>query len=200
MIEASDLMHATLRRHPFSDPGWVFEWKYDGYRVLVRKGATVEIISRLGNPLNASFPDIVQAVEAVPGEFVVDAELAIGSGRGAEFALLQQRAKTTSTRNVPAAVRRCPARLYVFDILANKRDLRGLPLIERKAILRDSFEDTDALSFVSGIVGDGIAVFKLVQEYKFEGMVAKRLASTYRRGRSRDWYKIKWAGYKRKES
>jgi ATP-dependent DNA ligase len=199
MIEASDLMVATLRRHPFSDPGWVFEWKYDGYRVLIRKSDRVDLISRAGNPLNASFPDIVQAVEAVPGEFVMDAELAIGSGRGAEFALLQQRAKTVSTRNVPAAARRCPARLYVFDILANKRDLRGLPLIERKAILRDSFDDSDRLSFVSGVIGDGVAVFELVKQYQFEGMVCKRLASTYQRGRSRDWWKVKWSGYKRKE-
>jgi bifunctional non-homologous end joining protein LigD len=199
MMEASDLMVATLRRTPFSDPGWLFEWKYDGYRVLVRKGDRVDLISRAGNSLNASFPDIVQAVEAVPGEFVWDAELCVGSGRGAEFGLLQQRAKTVSPRNVPAAARKCPARLYVFDMLANKRDLRGLPLIERKAILRDSFEDSDALSFVSGVIGDGVAVFGLVQQYGFEGMVAKRLASTYSKGRSRDWYKIKWAGYSRKE-
>lgn len=197
MIEASDLMVATLRRHPFSDPGWVFEWKYDGYRVLVRKSDRVDLISRAGNSLNASFPDIARAVEAVPGEFVFDAELAVGAGRGNAFALLQQRAKTTSPRNVPAAARRCPARLYVFDMLANKRDLRGLPLIERKAILRDSFDDTDTLSFVSGVIGDGMAVFELVKQYQFEGMVAKRLASTYTKGRSRDWFKVKWAGYSR---
>jgi bifunctional non-homologous end joining protein LigD len=199
MIQASDLMIATLKRHPFSDPDWLFEWKYDGYRCLVRKSDRVELISREGNSLNASFPDIVRAVEAVPGEFVWDAELAVGAGRGNAFALLQQRAKTTSPRNVPAAVRRCPARLYVFDMLANKRDLRGLPLIERKAILRDSFDDTDALSFVSGIIGAGTEVFELVKQHKFEGMLAKRLASTYRKGRSRDWYKIKWDGYSRKE-
>jgi bifunctional non-homologous end joining protein LigD len=149
--------------------------------------------------LNASFPDIVQAVEAVPGEFAWDAELCVGSGRGAEFGLLQQRAKTVSPRNVPAAARKCPARLYVFDMLASKKDLRGLPLIERKAILRDSFEDTDRLSFVNGVIGDGVAVFKLVQQMKFEGMVCKRLASPYSKGRSRDWYKVKWSGYSRKE-
>jgi bifunctional non-homologous end joining protein LigD len=199
MIEASDLTHATLRRSPFSDPDWLFEWKYDGYRCLVRKARDVDLISRNGNSLNASFPDIVRAVSAVPGDFVWDAELCVGSGRGAEFALLQQRAKTVSPRNVPAAVRKCPARLYVFDMLASKKDLRGLPLIERKAILRNSFEDTDRLSFVNGLVGDGVAVFKLVQQHKFEGMVCKRLASPYIKGRTRDWYKIKWAGYSRKD-
>lgn len=193
-------MLATIRRAPFSDPAWLMEWKYDGFRCLVRKSDRVDLISRAGNLLNASFPDIVQAVAAVPGEFVMDAELAVGSGRGAEFSFLQHRAKTVSPRNVPAAARRCPARLYVFDMLANRRDLRGLPLIERKAILRDSFDDSDALLFVSGIIGDGIAVFGLVQQYGFEGMIAKRLASTYSKGRSRDWYKIKWAGYSRKEA
>jgi ATP-dependent DNA ligase len=199
-IEASDLMIATLRRTPFSDPDWLFEWKYDGFRCLVRKsGDKVDLVSRAGNLLNASFPDVVRAVSTVPGDFAWDGELAIGSGRGNEFTQLHQRAKTVSAKNVPAAARRCPARLYVFDMLANKRDLRGLPLIERKAILRDSFEDTDSLSFVSGVIGDGIAVFKLVQQMKFEGMVCKRLASTYSKGRSRDWYKIKWAGYSRKE-
>jgi bifunctional non-homologous end joining protein LigD len=200
MIEAADLTLATPRRTPFSDPDWLFEWKYDGYRCLVRRAREVELISRNGNLLNASFPDIVHAVAEVPGEFVWDAELCVGSGRGAEFGLLQQRAKTVSPRNVPAAARKCPARLYIFDMLASKKDLRALPLIERKAILRDSFEDSDALSFVSGIIGDGIAVFGLVKQHKFEGMVCKRLASTYSKGRSRDWYKIKWAGYSRKET
>ena len=194
-------MVATLRRHPFADPSWLFEWKYDGFRCLVRKaGERIDLLSRDGNLLNGSFPEVVHAVGAVPGDFVWDAELAVGSGRGAEFGLLHQRAKTISPRNVPAAVRRCPARLYVFDMLANKRDLRDLPLIERKAILRDSFEDSATLSFTSGIIGDGITVFKLVQEHGFEGMVAKRMASIYQKGRSRDWYKIKWAGYSRKEA
>jgi ATP-dependent DNA ligase len=198
-IEASDLMLATLRARPFNDKEWLFEWKYDGFRCLVRKSDQVDLISRAGNSLNASFPDVVRAVSAVPGDFVFDAELAVGSGRGNEFALLHQRAKTVSAKNVPAAARRCPARLYVFDMLANKKDLRGLPLIERKAILRDSFEDTDSLSFVSGIIGDGIAVFGLVKTHGFEGMVCKRLASPYVRGRTRDWFKVKWAGYSRKE-
>jgi bifunctional non-homologous end joining protein LigD len=194
-------MLATLRARPFSDPAWLYEWKYDGFRCLVRKsGDHVDLLSREGNLFNASFPDVVQAVAAVRGDFVWDAELAIGSARSAEFGLLQQRAKTTSPKSVPAAARRCPGRLYVLDMLATgKRDVRGLPLLERKAILRDSFDDSLALAFTSGIIGDGVTVFELVKQYGFEGMVAKRLASTYQKGRSRDWLKIKWDGYSRKE-
>jgi bifunctional non-homologous end joining protein LigD len=99
---------------------------------------------------------------------------------------------------VRAAAALYPARLYVFDTLATgMRDIRGLPLIERKRFLRDSFEDTGALIFVNGIIGGGDRVFELVKQYGFEGMVAKRLQSTYQKGRSRDWLKVKWAGYVR---
>ena len=126
VIEAPDLMHATLQTLPFSSRDWVFEWKFDGFRCLVRKyGEQVDLIGREGKFFNASFPEIVKAVAAVPGDLVWDAELAIDSGRGAiEFTSLQQRARTISPRKIPAAARNCPARIYVFDMLASgKRDL-----------------------------------------------------------------------------
>lgn len=67
-IESTDLMLATLRRAPFWLEGWIFEWKYDGFRCLVRKqGGQVDLISRSGNSLNRSFPDIAAAVAQVPG-------------------------------------------------------------------------------------------------------------------------------------
>jgi bifunctional non-homologous end joining protein LigD len=74
---------------------------------------------------------------------------------------------------------------------------RHFSLIERKRYLRDSFGDTGVLVFVNGIVGAGDQVFELVRSYGFEGMLCKRLASTYQKGRSRDWLKIKHAGYER---
>jgi bifunctional non-homologous end joining protein LigD len=198
-IEASDLMLATLHRRPFSDPDWLYEWKYDGFRCLVRKTSDrVEILSRSGNVFNASFPDVAEAIAAVPGSFAWDGELTVDDAKGIpSFGRLQARAKTTS--NVRATVRKHPARLYVFDMLATgTRDIRGLPLIERKRFLRDSFEDTGSLVFVNGIIGAGAEVFELVKQYGFEGMLAKRLASPYQKGRSRDWLKVKWAGYARK--
>lgn len=197
-IEASDLMLATVHRRPFSDEAWLYEWKYDGFRCLVRKtGDRVELLSRLGNRMDTLFPDIVQAVGAVPGDFTWDTELAVGDGRAASFEHLQTRARTT--RNARAAARLHPARLYLFDMLATgARDLRGLPLLERKRFLRDSFEDTGTLVFANGIIGAGLEVFELVKQHGFEGMLAKRLQSTYCAGRSRDWLKIKDPGYGRK--
>jgi bifunctional non-homologous end joining protein LigD len=199
-IDAKDLMLATLARAPFSRDGWLFELKYDGYRCLVRKvGDRVDLISRPGNLLNRSFPDIVSAVEAVPGDFVWDAELTVDERTGqSSFGRLGKRARTSVASRVRAAIREHPARLYVFDMLAHgNEDVRHLRLSERKGILRDSFENTPQLVYVVGIVGAGTWVFDQVAAHDFEGMLAKRLDSTYQRGRSRDWIKIKNQDYGR---
>jgi bifunctional non-homologous end joining protein LigD len=199
-LKASDLMIATLRARPFSDKEWLFEWKYDGFRCLIRKhGKQVDLISRTGKPFNRAFPDIVEAVAAVPGDFTWDAELAVGDGKGPlSFDRLQQRARTTSLKNVGAAARSCPARLYLFDLLtAGDCDLRELELVERKNRLRDTFDDTATLVYSNAVVGVGTWVFEQVQYYGFEGMVAKRMASSYTRGRSTNWIKIKNPGYDR---
>jgi bifunctional non-homologous end joining protein LigD len=198
-INASDLMLATLRKKPFTDPEWLFEWKY-GFRCLVRKtGSVVELISRPGNRLNGSFPDIVEAVAAVPGDFTWDSELTVDHPTGhSSFERLLTRASTSVPSRVRAAARAHPARLYLFDILSTrKRDLRSLPLLKRKAFLRDSFGDTGTLIFANGMIGVGDWVFEQVQAHGFEGMLAKRLDAPYQRGRSRDWLKIKYAGYGR---
>ncbi|CAB3758688.1 DNA ligase [Paraburkholderia humisilvae] len=200
MIEAGDLMLATLTRAPFSREGWIFELKYDGYRCLARKaGERVDLISRNGSVMNRSFPDIVDAVASVPGDFVWDAELTVDEPTGqSSFERLQLRARTSVEMRVRAALRQHPARLYVFDALAaGNHDLRSRPLVDRKELLRDSFENTSVLVYVTGIATAGDWVFEQAQALDFEGMVAKRLDSTYQRGRSNDWLKVKFAGYSR---
>jgi bifunctional non-homologous end joining protein LigD len=199
-MDASDLMLATLHPRPFSDPDWLFEIKYDGFRCLILKaGARVDLLSRNGNSFNGSFPEVVEAVSRVPGDFAWDAELTVDDATGRpSFERLQRRAVTRTARNVRAAAKADPARLYIFDALSiGGEDLRGLWLLERKERLRDSFDDTRTLIYASGVRGAGEFVFGQAQSLDLEGMVAKRLDSTYRRGRSRDWLKIKYSGYGR---
>jgi bifunctional non-homologous end joining protein LigD len=199
-MDASDLMLATLHKRPFSDPEWLFEIKYDGFRCLIRKvGEHVDLISRNGNLFNGSFPEIVEAVSAIPGDFAWDAELTVDDATGRpSFERLQRRAVTKTVKNVRAASKADPARLYVFDALSiGGVDLRPLPLIQRKARLRDSFDDTKTIIYASGIEEVGEWVFAKAVSLDLEGMVAKRLESTYQKGRSRDWLKIKYAGYSR---
>ncbi|MDP9648711.1 ATP-dependent DNA ligase [Paraburkholderia caledonica] len=200
MIEAADLMLATLHGRPFSDPDWLFELKYDGFRCLVVKaGEDVNLWSRNGNLFNGSFPDVVKAVEATPGDFVWDAELTVDDDTGrSDFERLRQRAVTKTPKNVRAAVKSDPARLYVFDALSiGSEDVRNLPLMDRKLHLRDSFENTRTLVYASGIPEEGRLVFDEVENLGLEGMIAKRMDSTYQRGRSRDWLKIKYQEYGR---
>jgi bifunctional non-homologous end joining protein LigD len=199
-MDASDLMLATLHPRPFSDPDWLFELKYDGFRCLIVKaGDDVKLWSRNGNLFNGSFPEVVKAVEGVPGDFVWDAELTVDDDAGrSDFDRLRQRAVTKTPKNVRAATKSDPARLYVFDALSiDGADIRGLPLTERKVRLRKSFDNTGTLIYASGIEDEGKLVFEHVQELGLEGMLAKRMDSTYQRGRSRDWLKIKYSGYHR---
>lgn len=105
---------------------------------------------------------------------------------------------TSVASRVTAASIERPPRLYMFDMLTiGTRDLRGLPLIKRKAFLRDSFENTRSLVFTNGIIGAGEWVFEQVVLHGFEGMIAKRLDSLYQRGRTHEWQKIKSADYGR---
>jgi bifunctional non-homologous end joining protein LigD len=199
-MDASDLMLATLHARPFSDPDWLFELKYDGFRCLaVKADERVALWSRNGNLFNGSFPDVVAAVAAVPGDFAWDAELTVDDDTGrSSFERLRQRAVTKTPKNVRAVAKSDPARLYVFDALSiDGADLRGLPLTERKLHLRRSFDNTRTLIYASGIEGEGKMVFDAVEGLGLEGMMAKRMDSPYQRGRSRDWLKIKYSGYGR---
>jgi len=193
-------MLATLHGRPFSDPDWLFELKYDGFRCLVvKEGVHVKLWSRNGNLFNGSFPEVVRAVESVPGDFVWDAELTVDDDTGrSSFERLRQRAVTKTPKNVRAAAKSDPARLYIFDALSVAgADLRELPLMERKLHLRGSFDNTGMLIYASGVEEEGNLVFGEVEGLGLEGMLAKRMDSTYQRGRSRDWLKVKYSGYGR---
>lgn len=193
-------MLATLHGRPFSDPDWLFELKYDGFRCLVVKETKhVKLWSRNGNLFNGSFPEVVRAVESVPGDFVWDAELTVDDDTGrSSFERLRQRAVTKTPKNVRAAAKSDPARLYIFDALSVAgADLRALPLMERKLHLRGSFDNTGTLIYASGVEEEGNLVFGEVEGLGLEGMLAKRMDSTYQRGRSRDWLKVKYPGYGR---
>jgi bifunctional non-homologous end joining protein LigD len=200
IIEPGDMMHGVRVRAPFSRDGWIFEIKYDGYRAFIRKQADrVELLSRHGTVMNAVFPDIIEAVSAVPGNFIWDAELTVDESNGrSSFEGLQQRGRLRVPMRVRAAARERPARLYVFDILASEDDdLRQLPLDQRKEILRDTFDDNSVLIYAGGIIGAGEWVFEQAQKLDLEGVMAKRLDSLYVAGRSHAWQKVKNLDYSR---
>jgi len=189
------VMLAEPRREPFTKSGWLFELKYDGYRLVAGcVDGTAVLLSRVGNDLTATFPDVARAVSALPfKDLVMDGEVVVHDERGVpNFQRLQKRGRLSRRSEIQRAAAELPATLYLFDILGFEGfDLRPLPLYERKSILQEILPSAGPLRFSDHIEEDGEAMFEQVQQLRLEGVVAKRAASTYRAGRSPDWLKIR---------
>jgi bifunctional non-homologous end joining protein LigD len=103
------------------------------------------------------------------------------------FDLLEGRARTRVALRVRAAARERPARLYVFDMLASGReDVRRMRLVERKAMLRESFDDTKILVYTGCVEEHGELAFQHAEaKLDLKGVMAKRLDAPYVPGRTR---------------
>ncbi|HUF13181.1 MAG TPA: DNA ligase D [Longimicrobiales bacterium] len=188
-------MLATAGAEPFTREGWLFELKYDGYRLLAgRDAGGVRLLSRNGRDLTGVFPDIARAVERLPYEhFVIDGEVVVHDDAGMpSFQLLQQRAQLHRAIDARRKSVEHPATLYCFDLLGfDEYDLRALPLIGRKELLREILPSAGTLRFSEHIEEQGTAFYESVARMGLEGIIAKKADGAYRGGRSKDWLKIK---------
>jgi bifunctional non-homologous end joining protein LigD len=179
----SDAMKATLTNERFSDPEWIFERKLDGIRCIgVRSGDGVKLLSRNDLSLNGRYPEIADALGAQRGSaFAIDGEVVAFDGAATSFARLAQRGQHY-----------VPVFFYVFDILwLDGHDVRGLPLRTRKRLLRDAISFDDPLRFTQHRNREGEAMYEEACRKGWEGVIAKRVDSTYGARRSRDWLKFK---------
>lgn len=177
-------MLATLVDAPFDDDNWLFETKWDGYRLIARAApGHVRLYSRNGLDVTADYAPIAEALAACKKPMVVDGELiALDEDGHARFQLMQQ------AKREPARLRYC-----AFDLLSlDGRDLRAEPLTTRKRLLKAALPRSRVLVFSSHIEGAGVAAFRAAQAAGLEGVIGKRADSPYRTGqRSADWVKIK---------
>jgi bifunctional non-homologous end joining protein LigD len=192
---SAKVMLAETGKGPFSKPGWLFELKYDGYRLIAGKedGEAV-LLSRAGNDLTATFPDVAKAVQRLPFEdLVVDGEVVVHDDRGLpSFQRLQKRGRLSRGIEIQRAAAELPATLYLFDLLGfSGHDLRSLPLETRKSLLKSVLPSAGLLRYSEHIEEQGEAMFEQVQRMRLEGIVAKKADSPYRPGRSPDWRKIR---------
>jgi bifunctional non-homologous end joining protein LigD len=167
-----------------SKPGdWQYERKLDGLRCLaVRSSDRVELLSRNRLSFNARFPEVVAAVAALPCQsLVTDGELVAFDGDQTSFSLLQSSPH-------PEHLTYC-----VFDLLhVDGRDITGLPLTERQVILAATLaRGHQPLSLVKPLPGRPADLFERACQSGWEGLVAKRVDSRYKGGRSPDWQKLK---------
>jgi len=186
---------ATLGERPFSDPAWLFELKYDGVRVLAsRRGGRVELYGRSGQDTTSRYPEVVRALRALPVDsFVVDGEIvALDDAGRPSFQRLQPRMALTDPREIERAAAQRPALGVFFDcLMLDDRDLRKLPLVDRKECLRLLVPSLGVVRYGDHVAEAGEAFFELASEQRLEGMVAKRARSLYSGARTRDWIKIK---------
>ena len=189
-------MKPEVRERPFTKKDWVFELKYDGFRLLAEKieddGA--RLAYRSGRDASRIFPEITRALIDVPfRSLLVDGEAVIlDDGGRPDFQRLQRRAQRTRAIDVERAAAEHPAVLFVFDLLSFEGyDLRPLPLSARKAILRRVLPPAGLLRYVDDVAERGEDFYAAVAGMGLEGIVAKRADSPYRGGYSSLWLKIR---------
>jgi len=196
-VDASqlELMLAETRESPFSAPGWLFELKYDGYRLLAEHAAgSARLFYRRGSESTALFPEIARAVSGLPFQhLVLDGEVVVlDETARPRFQLLQQRALLQRASDIARASAVLPAMLYAFDLLGFEDfDLRPLPLVERKRLLRELLPRHGPVRFADHIEEQGEAFYREAARLRLEGLMAKRADSPYRGGRSPQWLKLR---------
>jgi DNA ligase D-like protein (predicted ligase) len=170
-------MKAVLTAERPSGEGWVFERKLDGIRCLaVKTGGVTRLYSRNELPLDERFPQIKAALDADPADdFVVDGEAVTFVGGRDRFGAAGG-----------------TLYFYAFDVLvAAGRDVRELPLLERRGVLEATLRWEDPVRVTEQVTGDGAALLAEACSEGWEGLIAKRVEATYTSARSKDWLKLK---------
>lgn len=183
-------MLATLTDDRFDDPAWIYERKLDGVRCLARRDAdgTVTLHSRNDNDMTRTYPEIAAALAArADVSLLVDGEVVAFEGRRTSFERLQGRLGREDGRGSPI-----PVFYYLYDVLfLDGHDVRDVPQLARKRLLRGALHWADPLRFTVHRVRGGVAMYEAACRRGDEGVIAKRADAPYRGGRSRDWLKFK---------
>jgi DNA ligase D-like protein (predicted ligase) len=183
---------ATLTQDRFSDPAWIYERKLDGERCLAfRAGAQVRLMTRNQKEDTSTYPEIAGALAAQKSDsFIIDGEIVAFSGGQTKFSRLQQRLGVRQPGQ--ALIDEYPVYFYIFDVLwAGDRDVRPLPLRERKRLLSGLLAFDDPLRYTVHRDTEGEAYYREACAKGWEGVIAKRADAPYRAGRTKDWLKFK---------
>ena len=180
-----------------SNPQWRYEPKLDGYRVLALVAdGSVRLQSRRGLDLTPFFPEIAAELGAHPaGQLILDAEIvALGADGRPSFNALQNRAQLKGAAEIAAAQRATPVVLMCFDLLHFAGlNLRAAPYSDRRRYLSQCLLPSGHVQLIHAS-HDAEQLYEVSIEHGFEGIIAKRLDSSYQPGqRSRAWLKIKAA-------
>jgi len=190
-LGSSDFMHATQVARPFHTKGWVYEEKYDGWRMLAHKEAgSVRLVSRNGRDHTKRFRDLVAALEALkPATFTLDGEVAVFDE--------EQISRFEWLRHLNHRDLATPPLYMVFDLLqVGEKDYRPEPLKVRRKALEKLVKGETLILPVRRLSPNGFAAWTEVVHRGWEGMLAKDPESKYVAGRSLKWLKVKVPEYR----
>jgi bifunctional non-homologous end joining protein LigD len=184
----ADVQLAKLVNTVPEDEDWIYELKYDGYRIIAYvEGNNVRLMTRNGNDYVRRFHDVAASlIDFANGRaMVLDGEMVITDSSGkTDFQALQNYMKNPESKSLT---------YILFDLLALEGvDLRGQPLINRKEILETLMENAPKNLYYSRYVrGNGKESFAAACETGMEGIVGKKADSLYSGTRNGDWIKLK---------
>lgn len=184
----ADVQLAKLVNKIPDSEDWVYELKYDGYRIMAFvEGNNARLMTRNGNDYVRQFHEVADSlIDFSAGRaMILDGEMVITDSSGkTDFQALQNYTKNAASKNLT---------YVVFDILAlDGKDLRGCPLIDRKEILENLMKNAPQKLYYSRYIrGKGEESFAAACETGMEGIVGKKADSVYSGTRNGDWIKLK---------
>src|SRR5580765_4339484 len=180
-------MLATLVDDPFSDPEWIFETKWDGFRsVCFVKNGSARFVSRNQVEMTSGYPELANLPKQIDAkEAILDGEICALDKNGIpRFQLLQRKGSSNAHRP--------PIVYFVFDLLyLDGYDLMQCTVVERKRQLAEILRPANFFRLSEHIEGEGKDFFRQIEKFHLEGMMAKRATSKYVPKRSTDWLKVK---------
>lgn len=183
---------AKIKETPPEPPGWVYEPKWDGFRMIAYGGDPVRMDSRNGKTLLRYFPELVQGLEQLPDGTVVDGEVVVVVDGVTNFDMLQLRIHPAESR-VTMLSEEIPAQMVAFDLIADRgEDLREVPWSERRRRLEDLFEDLGDTWRLTPVTDDLEVASRWFREFEHagcDGIICKQVDGPYRENK-REW--IKW--------
>ena len=186
-------MLATLVDEPFSDPEWIFETKWDGFRsVCFIKNGQARFVSRNQIEMTPQYPELSDLPKQIDAkEAILDGEIvALDKDGMPRFQLLQNKLRIRNGSYAHAS--KAQIVYFVFDLLyVDGFDLMNCSVVERKAKLAEILRPANFIKVSEHIEADGEEFFRHIEKFHLEGMIAKRAASKYVQKRTTDWLKVK---------
>jgi ATP-dependent DNA ligase len=185
----------TTRGQPFDSDDYLFEIKWDGIRMLafIEEGR-YRLMNRHGVNTTERYPEFAFLAGLPPGT-ILDGEMVVFRNGQPDFGLIQGRDKTRSALKIRSLSRMQPATYLVFDLLYHRgQSLLKALLLQRRQRLHEVVgrRPDPQLVLSQGLIGAGTALFQETGRQHLEGIMAKKLISSYRPGtRAADWIKIK---------